>query len=158
MRRRSDVIDTLLEDWASWRYIYKSLDIGTGDSSIVRFIEPRSTQGVGSVPLWQGRRTGRRLLALDNDLQLQLGPDPVTRLVALYGMAGPIDRKANAMEVTVNDLQALRRQARRIALAHVSSHLAAEVFYRDRFRSRSKKPGDTARPHPAVPEKSPGRA
>lgn len=158
MRRRSDVIDTLLEDWASWRYIYKSLDIGTGNSSIVRFIEPRSTQSIGSVPLWQGRRTNRWLLALDNDLQLQLGPDPVTRLVALYGMAGPIDRKAKAMEITVNDLQALRRQARRIALAHVSSHLAAEVFYRDRFRSRCKKPGDTARPHPAVPKKSPDRA
>ena len=158
MARRPDVIDTLLEDWASWRYIYKSLDFGTGDSVIVRFIEPRSTRRVGSTPLWLGRRTGRRLLALDHDLELQLGPDPVARLVALYGMAGPIDRKAKAMEVTVNHLQELRRQARRIALAHVSSHLSTEVFHRDRFRSRCKKPRDIARPHPAVSEKNPGRA
>ncbi len=158
MRHRPDVIDTLLEDWASFRYLYKSLDFGTGDCVIVRFIEPHSTRSVGSIPLWLGPRTGRQLLALDNDLNVQLGPDPVARLVALYGMAGPIDRKATAMKVTVKELQELRRHARRIALAHVSIHLSSGVFHRDRFRSRCKKPGDTARPHPAVSEKNPGRA
>lgn len=151
MARRPDLIDTLLEEWASWRVIYHSLEFGTGDSSIVRFCNPASTRSAGSVPLWQGRRTGCRLLALDHDLNLQLSPDPVARLVVLYGMAGPIDRKAAAMEVTVNDLRALRRRARRIALAHVSKYLTAEIVHRDRFRDRRKESGGTARSLPAVP-------
>lgn len=151
MARRPDLIDTLLEDWASWRVIYHSLEFGTGDSSIVRFREPASTRSVGSVPLWQGRRTGRKLLALDRDLALRLGPKRVVLLIALYGMAGPIDRKAKALAITVNNLQTLRRHARRIALEHVSLHLTAEIVHRDRFRDRRKEPNDTARPLPSVP-------
>lgn len=146
MRRRPDLIDTLLEDWASWRYIYKNLDFGTGNSPIARFLEPAGTRGVGSMPLWCGFRTCKRLLALDNDLNLTLGPAPVAKLVALYGTAGPIDRKAKAMAVTVKDLQELRRRARRIALEHIPNDTSAEGFHRARYRHRSKKQGDTARP------------
>ena len=157
MARRPDLIDTLLEDWAGWRFIWHSLEFGTGDSSIVRFREPAATRSVGSVPLWQGRRTGRKLLALDRDLALQLGPKRVVLLVALYGTAGPIDRKANAMSIKVSDLQTLRRQARRIALAHVSLHLTAEIVHRDRYRTRRKEHSGTARPLPPVPASHPDR-
>lgn len=146
MRRRPDVVDVLLEDWASWRYLYKNLDFGTGNSPIARFLEPGGTRGTGSMPLWYGMRTGQKLLALDNDLAVSLGPTPVARLVALYGTPGPIDRKARAMQVTVNDLQTLRRRARRIALEHINSTTTAGGFDRARHRSRSNQPGNTARP------------
>ena len=152
MARRPDLIDTLLEDWASWRYIYKSLEFGTGDSVIVHFCEPRSTRSAGSVPLWQGRRTGRKLLALDNDLAIQLGPKKVAVLVAMYGTPGPIDRKARAMKITVKDLQQLRHCARRIALMHLSIHLTAEMLHRDQYRHRGKKSGNSSRPLSSVSE------
>ena len=134
MARRSDLLDILLEDWASWRYIYKSLDFGTGNSIIVHFCEPRSTRSVGSVPLWQGCRTRKKLLSLDYDLTLQLNPKKIAVLVAMYGTPGPIDRKAKAMQTTVKDLRKLRQCARRIALMHLSIHLTAEMFHRDRYR------------------------
>ena len=156
MRRRNDVIDTLLEVWASWRYIDKSLEFGTGDSVIVHFREPRSTRSAGSVPLWQGRRTGRKLLALDNDLAIALGPKRVAVLVAMYGTPGPIDRKAKAMQVTIKDLQKLRRCARRIALAHLSIHVTAEMFHRDQYRRRGKKSGNPARSLSSVSESNKG--
>ena len=145
MARRPDLIDTLLEDWASWRYIYKSLEFGTGDSVIVHFREPRSTRSAGSVPLWQGRRTGRKLLALDNDLAIALGPKKVAVLVAMYGTPGPIDRKAKAMETTVKDLQVLRRCARRIAMMHLSIHVTAEMLHRDQYWRCSKKSSNPSR-------------
>ncbi|WP_257285600.1 hypothetical protein [Endozoicomonas sp. SESOKO1] len=151
MRRRPDVIDALLENWASWRFIYQNLEFGTGNSSIVRFSEPWSTTGSHSVPLWQGRRTGRALLALNHDLTRALDSLSVTRLVAWYGTAGPIDRKASALGMTVNDLQALCHRARCIALSHIPQHLTAEIVHRDRYRHRSPKPEGTARPLPPVP-------
>ena len=158
MSRRPDLIDTLLEDWASWRYIYKSLEFGTGDSVIVHFREPRSTRFVGSVPLWQGRRTGRKLLALDNDLAVQLGPKKVAELVAVYGTPGPIDRKAKAMETTVKNLQKLRRCARRIALMHLSIHVTAEMFHRDQYRRCSKKSGNPSRSLSSMSKSNKGSA
>lgn len=158
MRHRSDVIDTLLEDWASWRYLYKSLDFGTGDCVIVRFSEPRSTCPVGSTPLWLGRRTGRKLLALDNDLCQRLGSIPVAVLVTLYGTTGPIDKKARALETTVCRLHQLRRAARKITLSHIATDTSAEDFHRARYRIRSKKPEHPARPLRPVPEVHKGGA
>lgn len=152
MRRRPDVIDTFLEDWASWRVLYKQLDFGTGNSPIARFLEPRGTRGTGSMPLWHGMRTGQKLLALDNDLTVALGPAPVAMLVALYGMPGPIDRKAKAMSVTVNDLQTLRRRARCVALEHIPQDTTAGGFDRARYRLRSKQPGSAVQPLSPVPE------
>lgn len=158
MARRPDLIDTLLEDWASWRYIYKSLEFGTGDSVIVHFREPRSTRSAGSVPLWQGRRTGRKLLALDNDLAITLGPKKVAALVVMYGTPGPIDRKAKAMETTVKDLQELRRCARRIALMHLSIHVTAEMLHRDQYWRCSKKSSNPSRPLSSMSKSNKGSA
>lgn len=151
MRRRPDVIDTFLEDWASWRYLYKSLDFGTGNCAIVRFSEPRSTFGAGSSVLYCGPRTGRKLLALDNDLCQQLGSLPVAVLVTLYGTTGPIDKKARTLETTVSRLHQLRRAARKITLTHIATDTSAEGFHRARYRIRSKKPEHPARPLQPVP-------
>lgn len=157
MRRRPDVIDRLLEEWASWRVIYRNLDFGTGNCSIVRFREPAATTGAGSMPLWYGRQTGRKLLAVDHDLNEDLGRTCVAILVTLYGMAGPMNKKAHAMDATVHQLRKLRRRARVIALRHVSKNLSAEVVHRDRFRYRSEKPADAARPLRPVSESDKSR-
>ena len=83
MARRPDVIDRVLEHWASWR-ITLELYEGTGPSAIVRFREPAGTALVGSRPLFHGCAS-RRLAALNADLCIHLGPSRIHCLLALYG-------------------------------------------------------------------------
>lgn len=156
MRRRSDVIEALLEEWAGWRLIYRNLDIGYGDCTIAHFREPGGTAGRGSTPLWYGRRTGRQLLALNHDLDDDFNQTCIAILLTLYGMPGPLYKKASAMEITVEQLQKLKRRARVIALRHIPKTLTAKVFHRDRYRNRSEESVNIARPQRSVfkPDKS----
>ncbi len=149
MRRRPDIIDTLLEYWASWRYLYTVLDCSTGDSQIVQF----GHAGFGgSRPLWLGPRSNRRILALNHDLIDTLGSNPAALLVVIYGTPGPLYQKARQLGKTVSQLQTLRKKARRIALNHIPNHLTAEISDRDRHRHRSGKPAGSAGPLPPEPE------
>lgn len=118
MARRPDVIDRVLEHWASWR-ITLELYEGTGPSAIVRFREPAGTALVGSRPLFQGS-TSRRLSALNADLCMHLGAVRVNGLLALYGLPGEDSFKARRLGISLSNLNTVRKRARVIALQHIS--------------------------------------
>ncbi|MES9875410.1 MAG: hypothetical protein ABW146_20100 [Candidatus Sedimenticola sp. 6PFRAG7] len=126
MRRRSDAIDRLLEDWASWRQ--SGEHTGTGDCVIVRFREPAGSWRAGSQPLWFGF-IASQLAALDSHLTLELGPKPVAVLVILYGVTGTLETKARQLQTPVKLLNECRRQARVIALKHLPEHLTVRGLH-----------------------------
>ena len=118
MARRPDVIDRVLEHWASWR-ITLELYEGTGPCAIVRFREPAGTTLVGSRPLFQGG-TSRRLSALNADLCIHLGPTKINGLLVLYGLPGEDNFKARCLGMSLSNLNTIRKRARVIALQHIS--------------------------------------
>lgn len=120
MRRRSDIIDQLLERWASWR-ITEELYSGTGPSALVRFREPASTRVNGSRLLYFGRRC-QNMAALNGDLVSQLGHWQVNVLLMLYGLPGDDSRKVRQFGVNLDDVRRLRKNARDIARHHIHFH------------------------------------
>ncbi|USE39260.1 hypothetical protein [Endozoicomonas sp. SCSIO W0465] len=131
MRRKPDVIDVLLEYWASWYYIYATEDFSLGNSQLFQFVQASHGE---SRPLWLGTRSNRKILALNHDLIDRLPIRQVILLVIIYGTPGPIYQKARLLKKTVSQLQTLCRKARRIALNHIPNHLTAEISHRDRYR------------------------
>ena len=120
MARRPDVIDRVLEHWASWR-ITLELYEGTGPSAIVRFREPACTTLAGSRPLFCGN-VSRRLAALNADLAMHLGSN-VNLMLALYGLPGEDSIKARQVGICLSNLNTIRKRARAIALWHISPRM-----------------------------------
>lgn len=121
MRRRIDVIDRMLEHWASWR-ISEELYAGTGPSSLVRFSEPAGTTVNGTRLLYFGR-ISQRMGALNSDLISYLGRWQVNILLMLYGLPGDEQRKLRQFGVSTDAVRTLRQQARNITLHHLPSSL-----------------------------------
>lgn len=119
-KRRSDAADVLLEEWATWRFLFHHFEVSTGQSALVHFNSPRTRITVGSVPLWYGTQTRPALLALDHDLSTNFNASTVAQLVVCFGTPGTLEGKAKAIEVSVYRLQKLSKIARKIAFEHIS--------------------------------------
>ncbi len=119
-KRRIDAVDVLLEEWATWRVLFHNFEVSTGHSPLVHFNDPRSTVSVGSIPLWYGAKTRPVLLALDHDLSITFDATIVAQLVVCFGTPGSLEKKAKAIEISAYRLQKLSKNARRIALEHIS--------------------------------------
>ncbi|MCW7552115.1 hypothetical protein NX722_05540 [Endozoicomonas gorgoniicola] len=125
MARKPDVIDRILEHWASWR-ITLELYEGTGPSSIVRFKEPAGTVNTGSRPLFYGN-ANRRLAALNADLCINLEALQVNCLLVLYGLPGEDNLKARRFGLSLSKLGTIRKQGRVIARQHISPTIRLSI-------------------------------
>lgn len=134
MRRKPDLIDAWLEEWASWRYHTLVLDYSTGNSLICHF----GRSGiVNHRPLWLGPHSSRKVLALNNDLLDLLTSSQVAMLVVIYATAGPLYQKARQLQKTVSSLQWLCQKARRITLNQLTAEISDSEHYRHRSRKSS---------------------
>lgn len=136
MGRRPDTLDRVLEHWASWR-LTQELYEGTGPSAIVRFREPAGTAVTGSRPLFYGSAS-RRLAALNADLCIHLGAVQVNCLLALYGLPGEDSLKARRFGLSLSKLGTIRKQARVIALQHISPAIRLPIGgHDDQLRAKA---------------------
>lgn len=137
MRRRIDVIDRMLERWASWR-MTEVIYTGTGPSSLVRFSEPATTTVNGTRLLYCGR-SSRRMGALNSDLISRLGHRKVNILLMLYGLPGDDQRKVRQYGICADRVSQLRHHARVIALQHLPASLTFGGSF-NRFRTHPTPP------------------